>query len=107
MNIEKLREEIEYDEGECQMKYIWIILVYLLLVSAILLEKKIPNMDGKSEHLSMTTDALSLQHRYRNSPVRLLKLYPDFDDLPEEPQRIIANMMFNLGYVQGCQNLKV
>ena len=24
-------------------------------------------------------------------------LYPDFDDLPEEVQHIIANMMFNLG----------
>ncbi len=24
-------------------------------------------------------------------------LYPDFDDLPEEVQQIIANMMFNLG----------
>ena len=26
------------------------------------------------------------------------KLYSDFDDLPEEVQRIVANMMFNLGY---------
>tara|TARA_R110000803_G_scaffold54497_3_gene111212 strand:- start:81 stop:524 length:444 start_codon:yes stop_codon:yes gene_type:complete len=26
------------------------------------------------------------------------KLYVDFNDLPEEAQRIIANMMFNLGY---------
>jgi len=25
------------------------------------------------------------------------KLYSDFDDLPEEAQRIIANMMFNMG----------
>ena len=25
------------------------------------------------------------------------KLYPDFEDLPEEAQQIIANMMFNLG----------
>ena len=25
------------------------------------------------------------------------KLYPDFDELPEEVQRIIANMMFNMG----------
>ena len=26
------------------------------------------------------------------------RLYPDFDELPEECQLIIANMMFNLGY---------
>ena len=25
------------------------------------------------------------------------KLYPDFDDLPEEVQLIVANMMFNMG----------
>ena len=24
-------------------------------------------------------------------------LYPDFDDLPEEAQGVIANMMFNMG----------
>ena len=24
-------------------------------------------------------------------------LYPDFDDLPEEAKRVIANMMFNMG----------
>ena len=24
-------------------------------------------------------------------------LYPDFDDLPEEAQHVIANMMFNMG----------
>ena len=26
------------------------------------------------------------------------KLYPEFENLPEEAQQIIANMMFNLGY---------
>ena len=27
-------------------------------------------------------------------------LYEDFEDLPEEAQRIIANMMFNMGYTR-------
>ena len=26
------------------------------------------------------------------------RLYEDFEDLPEEAQRVIANMMFNMGY---------
>ena len=26
-----------------------------------------------------------------------IRLYPDFDDLPDEAQEIIANMMFNMG----------
>ena len=28
------------------------------------------------------------------------KLYSDFEDLPEEAQRVIANMMFNMGYTR-------
>ena len=35
------------------------------------------------------------------------KLYPDFEDLPEEVKRIIANMMFNMGFDQDYLNLKV
>ena len=28
------------------------------------------------------------------------RLFSDFDDLPEEAQRVIANMMFNMGYTR-------
>ena len=28
------------------------------------------------------------------------RLYEDFEDLPEEAQRVIANMMFNMGYTR-------
>jgi len=28
------------------------------------------------------------------------RLYKDFEDLPEEAKRIIANMMFNMGYTR-------
>ena len=28
------------------------------------------------------------------------RLYEDFEDLPEEVQRVIANMMFNMGYTR-------
>tara|TARA_R100001079_G_scaffold86494_1_gene49389 strand:+ start:411 stop:857 length:447 start_codon:yes stop_codon:yes gene_type:complete len=34
-------------------------------------------------------------------------LYEDFDDLPEEAQRIIANMMFNLGRPRLSRFLKM
>ena len=34
-------------------------------------------------------------------------LYQDFDDLPEEAQRIIANMMFNLGRPRLSRFLKM
>ena len=34
-------------------------------------------------------------------------LYNDFDDLPEEAQRIIANMMFNLGRPRLSRFLKM
>ena len=34
-------------------------------------------------------------------------LYPDFDDLPEEAQRVIANMMFNMEKIQDYPNSRV
>jgi lysozyme len=36
------------------------------------------------------------------------KLYPNYDDLPEEVQLIIANMMFNMGYprMSGFKKMK-
>jgi lysozyme len=34
-------------------------------------------------------------------------LYNDFDDLPEEAQRVIANMMFNLGRPRLSRFLKM
>ena len=56
MDIEKLREEIEYDEGSVNEIYLDH-LAFTYLYIGILLENQTQNTDGKSEHLLVTIDA--------------------------------------------------
>ena len=57
MNIEKLREEIEYDEEMSNPLFGSSSFTYFNI--GILLENQTQNTDGKSEHLLVTIDALS------------------------------------------------
>ena len=57
MDIDKLREEIEYDEGNVK-KYTLTIWGCLLLALAILLGSQTQNMDGKWAQRSVTIDVL-------------------------------------------------
>ena len=83
---------------EALERYILTILVLLLLGSAILLLNGMQNMAGKLEHLSQKIDAMkSSTADIKNVLSDCIKLYSDFDELPEEVQLIIANMMFNMG----------
>ena len=98
MDIDKLREELKIDEG---VKYE----IYLDHLS-------LPTLGVG--HLIKDTDpenGLPVGTKIEEERVNELfdediqvtiqeckYLYNDFDDLPEEAQRIIANMMFNLGY---------
>ena len=59
MDIEKLREEIEYDEGSVNKIYLDN-LGLPTLASAILLLNGMKNMDGKLEQLSAKIDALNV-----------------------------------------------
>ena len=55
-------------------------------------------MAGKLELLSQKIDVMKPSTAdIKNVLSDCIKLYPDFDDLPEEVQLIIANMMFNMG----------
>ena len=61
--------------------------------------KMIQNTVNLLAHLSLKS--VCVRHLLLTLLSRLMSasvLYPDFDDLPEECQLIIANMMFNLGY---------
>ena len=107
MNIEQLREELKIDEG---VKY-EIYLDHLGLPTCGI------------GHLIQSTDpehGLEVGTKIDEERVNELfdediqvtiqeckYLYNDFDDLPEEAQRIIANMMFNLGRPRLSRFLKM
>ena len=97
MDIEILREEIEYDEGSVNEIY----LDHLGLATfgiGHLVRKEDPEYGwevGTPVDADRCVEAFNTDIETVLSDCKLL--YSDFDDLPEEAQRIIANMMFNMG----------
>ena len=97
MNMEKLQEELENDEGvkyevyNDHLGYPTFGIGHLIL-------------DSDPEHGSATGSAVSedrVKEAFASDVVGVVSdcetLYPDFEELPEDAQRIIANMMFNMG----------
>ena len=97
MNLEKLREELELDEG-CKYE------IYLdhLGYHTFGIGHRVTDNDPESGwEVGTSIDADRVYEAFESDIEGVLsdcsKLYSDFDDLPEEAQRIIANMMFNMG----------
>ena len=98
MDLEKLREELEADEG-CKYE---IYLDHLGLPTfgiGHLITKNDPEF---SDPVGTPVSEARVRDAFEDDINIVIDdcdyLYPDFDSLPEEVQRIIANMMFNLGY---------
>ena len=97
MNIDKLREEITFDEG---VKY-EIYLDHLGLPTCgigHLITDQDPEHGlevGTKVDEERVNELFDQDVEVTTNECRLL--YNNFDDLPEEVQRIIANMMFNMG----------
>jgi lysozyme len=98
MNIEKLREEIELDEG-CKYE------VYLdhLGLPTFGIGHLVLDTDPEYGEPAGTNVSKERVSECFNKDVGTVikdcqRLYPNFDSLPEEVQLIIANMMFNMGY---------
>ena len=98
MDIEKLREEIEYDEGN--VKSIYLDHLHLSTFGIGHLVRESDPEYGWEVGTPVSDDrcAEAFNEDIKTVVSDCYKLYPDFDDLPEEAQRIIANMCFNLGY---------
>ena len=97
MNIDKLREEIAADEGEVHEIYLDHLGLPTFGIGHLV-------RDDDPEHGWEVGTAVSNDRCVEafNEDIKIVvsdcyKLYPDFDDLPEEAKRIIANMMFNMG----------
>jgi lysozyme len=97
MNKDKLREEIAEDEG-CKYE---VYLDHLGLPTCGIghLIKENDEEHGKAVGTVVEQERVkqlfSLDMAVTVDECKVL--YPDFDDLPEECQHIIANMMFNMG----------
>ena len=97
MNIDKLREEITYDEG---VKY-EVYLDHLGLPTFGIGHLVTKNDEEFGEDVGYPVSEQRVNEVFEKDMNIVLKdcqiLYEDFDDLPEECQHIIANMMFNMG----------
>ena len=97
MNTEKLRKELEIDEG---VKY-EIYLDHLGLPTFGIGHLVTKNDPEYGKPVGTPVDPNRCDEAFNKDIETVLsdcnKLYPDFYDLPEEAQLIIANMMFNMG----------
>ena len=98
MDIEKLRKQLEIDEGvkyeiyNDHLGYPTFGIGHLVIPSDIEYGKTVGTRVSE-ERVRECFD------RDVQSVLRDCKLlYKDFDELPEEVQQIVANMMFNMGY---------
>ena len=97
MNVEQLREQLKIDEG-CVYKIYTDHLGYPTFGIGHLIIESDPE-NGQAVGTPVSNDRVDATF---DGDVEVVLseckvLYPDFEDLPEEAQQIIANMMFNLG----------
>ena len=98
MDLEKLREELEIDEG-CKYEIYLDHLGYATFGVGHLITEDDPEDGWK---VGTSIDTVRVHETFEQDIKTVLsdcnRLYEDFEDLPEEAQRVIANMMFNMGY---------
>ena len=97
MNLEKLQEELELDEG-CKYEIYLDHLGYPTFGIGHLITDDDPEYGWE---VGASIDTVRVHEAFESDIEGVLsdcsKLYSDFGDLPEEAQRVIANMMFNMG----------
>ena len=100
MNLEKLQEELELDEG-CKYEIYLYHLGYPTFGIGHLITENDPEYGWE---VGASIDTHRVHETFESDIEGVLsdcsKLYSDFGDLPEEAQRVIANMMFNMGYTR-------
>ena len=100
MDTKKLREELEIDEG-CKYEIYLDHLGYATFGIGHLITKDDPEYGWE---VGTSIDTYRVHETFESDIETVLsdctRLYKDFEDLPEEAQRVIANMMFNMGYTR-------
>ena len=97
MNLERLRKELEIDEGVRYTIYLDHLGYPTFGIGHLVIDTDVESGQPIGTEISdsrvqevFETDVLSVISDCN-------KLYNDFDELPEEVQLIVANMMFNMG----------
>ena len=100
MDLEKLRKQLEIDEG---VKY-EIYLDHLGYPTFGIGHLVIPSDKEYREDVGTRVSEERVRECFDKDVESVLRdctlLYKDFDELPEEAKQIIANMMFNMGYTR-------
>ena len=97
MDIENLREQLELDEGVVHEIYLDH-LGYPTFGIGHLVTDTDPEYGANVGTKVDEARCIEACNQDVESVIKdCLILYPDFDDLPEEVQQIVANMMFNMG----------
>ena len=97
MNLEQLREQLEIDEG-CVYEIYNDHLGYPTFgIGHLVIESDPENGQEIGTPVSESRVIEAFEQDVQTVLSDCAILYPDFDELPEEAQQIIANMMFNMG----------
>jgi len=97
MNIEKLREELEVDEGVKYEIYNDHLGYPTFGIGHLVLDTDPESGQEVGTPVSEDRVAEAFNNDVETVISDCERLYPEFDGLPEEVQLIIANMMFNMG----------
>ena len=97
MDLEQLREQLEIDEG-CVYEIYNDHLGYPTFgIGHLVIESDPENGQEIGTPVSESRVIEAFEQDVQTVLSDCAILYPDFDELPEEAQQVIANMMFNLG----------
>ena len=97
MNLERLQEDLATDEGVVYEVYLDHLGLPTVGIGHLILES---DPEHGADVGTPVTEERVTELFQKDCEIVLADcqiLYPDFDDLPEEAQLIIANMMFNMG----------
>lgn len=97
MDLQVLREQLEIDEGVKYEIYLDHIGYPTFGIGHLIREDDPEHGQATGTEVSESRVAEAFEQDVQTVLSDCAILYPDFDELPEEAQQIIANMMFNMG----------
>ena len=97
MNVDKLRMQLEIDEGIVHEIYLDHLGYHTFGIGHLVKESDAEHGLAVGTAISADRCKEAFEQDVESVLADCKILYSDFDDLPEEVQQIVANMMFNLG----------